>query len=246
MGNLPYIVNVTTAAPAPIVYPPTGDVIPPFVRLEDCLLSLRVCLLHAMPPYLSFKAEMESSHGRTDYFIMPRRRWPSPSGTVVIDYDWLLAFCDPGFRLPIREALLARIQSATDLVAAHIDVSEFEQFLGQMITMASLHNAASCLRYQDTRRQSEGRPGFVALLKHGMGLESVLPFEHIHWSGTMNEITAERFTAAVGRAPEDDDLDRCNCRDAGKIGHSGCGWCQECDRPRFICGHPLAAPETLR
>jgi uracil-DNA glycosylase len=153
-------------------------------------------------------------------------------------------FVDPDFRSPVLDALLARIQSATDLVATHIDVGKFEQFLGQMITAWSLHAAASCLREQGMRRQAEGRPGFVALLKHGMGLESVLPFEHIHWRITVGDISAERFTAAVGREPENDDLDRCNCPEAGKIGHSGCGWCRQCDRPRFICGHLLAAPET--
>ena len=61
----------------------------------------------------------------------------------------------------------------------------------------------------------------------------------------MNDcITAERFEAAVGYPPKDDDLDRSNCLDAGKIAHQHCGWCLGHDKPRFICGCALRrAPE---
>ena len=52
-------------------------------------------------------------------------------------------------------------------------------------------------------------------------------------------ITAERFEAAVGYPPKDDDLDRSNCLDAGKIAHQHCGWCLGHDKPRFICGCAL-------
>ena len=45
------------------------------------------------------------------------------------------------------------------------------------------------------------------------------------------------FEERVGREPENDDIDRCNCEDAGKPGHHACGWCPTCDQPRFICGH---------
>lgn len=50
-------------------------------------------------------------------------------------------------------------------------------------------------------------------------------------------INAAIFEHAVGRAPENDDLDRCNCVDAGRPGHSSCGWCHACYQPRFMCGH---------
>ena len=40
--------------------------------------------------------------------------------------------------------------------------------------------------------------------------------------GTMNEIEFEKVT---GRKPEQDDLERANCDQAGKIGHWGCGVC---------------------
>jgi hypothetical protein len=53
----------------------------------------------------------------------------------------------------------------------------------------------------------------------------------------MPEITAEKFEEATGRKPEDDDLDRCNCAEVGKVGHWQCGWCDGCNRPRFECGH---------
>ena len=49
-------------------------------------------------------------------------------------------------------------------------------------------------------------------------------------------IDAAQFAKATGREPEDDDLERSNCRLAGNIGHSYCGWCSEHDKPRFICG----------
>ncbi len=226
MPEFPKIVNVSILAPR-AVYPPDGDTIPPFLELEDWFRPLRADLLQAMPPYLSFKADAHTC-------------------CVFVDYDWLLAFCDPDFRGPVRDAFFARIQSASDLVAAHVDAGEFEQFLWQPITARTLQCASMCLQDQGQRRQYEGRPGFMALLKHGMGLESVLPFQSAHWSISIGEITAERFAAAVGREPENDDLDRCNCPDAGNIGHLGCGWCRQCEKPRFICGHMLAAPEPSR
>lgn len=53
----------------------------------------------------------------------------------------------------------------------------------------------------------------------------------------MSEITREKFIEAVGREPKEDDLERCNCKTPGKIGHLLCGWCYECNLPIFICGH---------
>ena len=38
------------------------------------------------------------------------------------------------------------------------------------------------------------------------------------------EITAEMFKAATGRDHEQDDLERCNCPQAGTSGHNNCGW----------------------
>jgi hypothetical protein len=50
-------------------------------------------------------------------------------------------------------------------------------------------------------------------------------------------ITAEQFHNATGRYPKNDDLDRCNCDRVGEIGHYFCGWCEVCDKPRFLCAH---------
>ena len=47
--------------------------------------------------------------------------------------------------------------------------------------------------------------------------------------------TVKEFEAAMGRPPEDDDMERVNCPDAGKILHTCCGWCEDCDRPMFAC-----------
>lgn len=49
-------------------------------------------------------------------------------------------------------------------------------------------------------------------------------------------ITAEKFKERVGTDPIQDDLERCNCQDAGKIGHEMCGWDVDRDMPRFVPG----------
>lgn len=48
---------------------------------------------------------------------------------------------------------------------------------------------------------------------------------------TMN---AEQFEQATGFPPDQDDLERANCGEAGKIGHLLCGVCRH-GKPRFIC-----------
>lgn len=50
-------------------------------------------------------------------------------------------------------------------------------------------------------------------------------------------LTADEFTLFVGRPPWRDDMHRVNCEDAGMVGHAMCGWCTECERSRFDCGH---------
>lgn len=47
-------------------------------------------------------------------------------------------------------------------------------------------------------------------------------------------ITEEKFAKNVGRAPENDDLERCNCECAGELGHTSCGWNTETDMPAFM------------
>ena len=49
-------------------------------------------------------------------------------------------------------------------------------------------------------------------------------------------ITREQFIAATGRAPQNDDLERCNCPRAGQLGHWGCGWNKARDLPQFMVG----------
>jgi hypothetical protein len=51
----------------------------------------------------------------------------------------------------------------------------------------------------------------------------------------MSTISKEIFIQNVGIIPKDDDLERCNCLDAGKIGHYNCGWCKISELPRFLC-----------
>lgn len=49
-------------------------------------------------------------------------------------------------------------------------------------------------------------------------------------------ISREKFIERVGREPEQDDLERCNCPLAGEMGHWSCGWNVERDLPQFVVG----------
>ena len=59
--------------------------------------------------------------------------------------------------------------------------------------------------------------------------------------------TQEYFTFRTGYLPVQDDLDRCNCPEAGKIGHKGCGICIH-DLPVFHCNicFPLSRKPGFR
>jgi hypothetical protein len=48
------------------------------------------------------------------------------------------------------------------------------------------------------------------------------------------KITTEYFKSIVGRDPVDDDLERCNCGQAGEVGHFFCGWNHGMNLPRFM------------
>lgn len=48
------------------------------------------------------------------------------------------------------------------------------------------------------------------------------------------KIDAEYFEKCVGRPPEMDDLERCNCDKAGEILHQQCGWNHEKQLPVFM------------
>ena len=43
------------------------------------------------------------------------------------------------------------------------------------------------------------------------------------------------FILKMRRLPINDDLERINCKQAGEIGHTMCGWCDIHDRPIFEC-----------
>ena len=49
-------------------------------------------------------------------------------------------------------------------------------------------------------------------------------------------ITREKFIEVMGREPEMDDLARCNCLEAGAVGHLSCGWDDERNLPQFVVG----------
>lgn len=47
------------------------------------------------------------------------------------------------------------------------------------------------------------------------------------------DITESRFKEATGRSPQEDDLERCNCKYQGALGHYMCGWNYEREHPKF-------------
>ena len=51
------------------------------------------------------------------------------------------------------------------------------------------------------------------------------------------QITPEIWELFVGRAPVNDDIERANCYQEGMLGHQSCGWCHDCMKPRYTCGH---------
>lgn len=46
---------------------------------------------------------------------------------------------------------------------------------------------------------------------------------------------AKQFEKRTGRPPQDDDLERVNCDEAGSPGHTQCGWCGKHDAPFCEC-----------
>ena len=46
-------------------------------------------------------------------------------------------------------------------------------------------------------------------------------------------ISREHFFRATGYLPEEDDIERCNCKKAGSPMHIGCGWNHVDDMPNF-------------
>jgi hypothetical protein len=58
----------------------------------------------------------------------------------------------------------------------------------------------------------------------------------------MVEITREMFIAYTGFEPVDDDLERCNCKNAGDLGHFHCGWNKARELPQFMTA-PYIKPE---
>jgi hypothetical protein len=57
-------------------------------------------------------------------------------------------------------------------------------------------------------------------------------------------ITEDYFIQCVGHPPAIGDLERANCSLEGQPGHMGCGWCNGCQRPRFMCGHGPSMTST--
>lgn len=61
---------------------------------------------------------------------------------------------------------------------------------------------------------------------------------------TTQRITKEMFAYYMGREPELDDLDRCNCCIQG-LGHSSCGWSEVNHVPVFMVGEANLNSQVL-
>lgn len=61
-------------------------------------------------------------------------------------------------------------------------------------------------------------------------------------------MTPEQFLERFGKVPEDDDIQRAICPQAGEVGHRNCGICPTHDKPRFMCGclHTESKPDTSK
>lgn len=57
-------------------------------------------------------------------------------------------------------------------------------------------------------------------------------------------ITKQQFEEATGLPPEQDDLERCNCNQAGQLGHFHCGWDDKRHLPNFWPKYPLQGAVT--
>jgi hypothetical protein len=68
----------------------------------------------------------------------------------------------------------------------------------------------------------------------GVGVQTGL-FERLLAMAKAKTISAKKFKAAMGREPVQDELERCNCNLSGQLGHYGCGWCAEHNKPHFAC-----------
>jgi hypothetical protein len=58
-------------------------------------------------------------------------------------------------------------------------------------------------------------------------------------------MTKEEYFFNVGSEPENDDLERTNCPDAGYPGHQDCGFCHLHKKPVFMCNcKPIRVADT--
>lgn len=53
------------------------------------------------------------------------------------------------------------------------------------------------------------------------------------------DLTAIEYELRFGLVPQDDDLERVNCKQAGTEGHRFCGVCKTHKMPRFECSCPM-------
>lgn len=52
----------------------------------------------------------------------------------------------------------------------------------------------------------------------------------------MISFTDKQYQELFGEKPDNDDLERTNCKKIGEVGHFQCGVCPDHNKPRFKCG----------
>jgi len=110
---------------------------------------------------------------------------------------------------------------------------------GDLEELRDLNNAFDMMRAQaGLRGWGEDIPDSF-LVNNEKRIKKALSTRHYLQESSTDEIDAAYFKKATGHDAQQDDLERSNCKDAGKHGHSQCGWCKGCNRPKFMgckCG----------
>jgi len=105
----------------------------------------------------------------------------------------------------------------------------FSRFSHEAITDRTLHAIRLHIMYEATACELWGSREFVVNVPTGTDGQPMINIRPA-------PMTETAYQDILGIPPENDDVDRVNCPDAGKFGHWMCGWCDHHWKPRFMCG----------
>jgi hypothetical protein len=134
-------------------------------------------------------------------------------------------------KLTEAETIATQIEHAGEMVKA--DLSWVEFFANKNETSKAEMFLASAWKWYNRKCELE------------LQTERTLAREIVQdVASTPKKITAAVFKKATGHDPIQDDLERSNCEHAGEPGHWDCGWCNQCNRPYFMCRHSAPRKEA--